>query len=306
MKKTFPMPDTPLKEGEDPACRACFARSGRRHAQADVRPGLQKYASRGNTIVFLQQQEAIMKHFLWVSILLFLAAVLAGCITPSPGARVQSTAGPDIATARAQDYHGAKAAIAVADFEDKTVGRGQYRAEYGRGMQDMLVTSLFNSDRFIVLEREKLQAVMTEQDMGTTGRFRQDTTAPIGELEGAQLLVVAAVTGFDPEVAGSSGQASGRGGLLGDRLGSLAGGYQQARLALDLRIIDTATGRILAATNVEGRAHGYDLGASVLDRRAGGALNTFARTPMEQAIRNAINEAVDFVASQTPAHYYQH
>lgn len=75
---------------------------------------------------------------------------------------------------------------------------------------------------------------------------------------------------------------------------------------MDLRVIDTATGRILAATNVEGKAHGYDMGASVLDRRAGGALNTFARTPMEQAIRNAINEAVEFVASQTPAQYYHH
>ncbi len=130
--------------------------------------------------------------------------------------------------------------------------------------------------------------------------------APIGELEGAQLLVVAAVTGFDPSVSGSSGQASGRGGLLGDRLGAVIGGYQQARLALDLRVIDTATGRILAATSVEGKAHGYNLGASLLDKRAGGALDTFARTPMEQAIRNAIEEAVNFVASRTPPEFYHY
>jgi curli biogenesis system outer membrane secretion channel CsgG len=249
----------------------------------------------------------VMKKILYAVCLMLIATGLTACITPSPSSRVQSTGGADMGAARAQSYHGAKAAIAVADFEDKTVGRGQYRSEYGRGMQDMLVTSLFNTNRFIVLEREKLQAVMTEQDMGASGRFKQGTTAPIGELEGAQLLVVAAVTGFDPEVAGGGGQASGRGGFLGDTLlGSIAGGYQQARLALDIRIIDTSTGRILAATSVEGKAHGYDLGGSVLDRSAGGALNTFARTPMEQAIRNAIEEAVNFVASRTPADFYRH
>ena len=247
-----------------------------------------------------------MKQFYSILALLFFTAGLAGCVTPSPSARVQSTDGPDMATARAEAYHGPKAAIAVADFEDKTVGRGYYRAEYGRGMQDMLVTSLFNSNRFIVLEREKLQAIMAEQDMGASGRIRQDTAAPIGELEGAQLLVLAAVTGFDPGQAGGRGSARGvGGGLLGD-LRSVMGGYQRAHIAIDLRIVDTTTGRILAATNVQGNAHSYDLGGSILGSQAGGALSTFARTPMEQAIRQAINEAVNFVASQTPDHFYRH
>lgn len=177
-------------------------------------------------------------------------------------------------------------------------------------MADMLVTSLFNSNRFIVLEREKLQAVIHEQDMGASGRFRQDTVAPIGELEGAKLLVIAAVTGFDPGTAGTSASARQRGGLLGlgsdTVLGSLSGGYSQAHLALDLRIVDTATGRILAATSVEGKARSFDLGTSLLGTRAAGELSTFARTPMEQAMRRAIDAAVDFVASQTPPHFYRH
>ncbi|MFU8819899.1 MAG: CsgG/HfaB family protein [Desulfurivibrio sp.] len=234
-------------------------------------------------------------------------ALTVSCVTPAPTARVQSGGGQDIGAARAEAYHGPRAAIAVADFEDKTVGRGQYRREYGRGMQDMLVTELFNSNRFIVLEREKLKAVIAEQDMGASGRFRQDTAAPIGELEGAQLLVVAAVTGFEPGTTGTKGTVKGRGGLLGDaRLGALTAGVQQAHLAMDLRVVDTATGRILAATSVEGKARSFDLGGSVLGSPASGALSTFARTPMEQAIRRAIEAAVDFVADQTPAEFYHH
>ncbi len=250
-----------------------------------------------------------MKILSLIALVVFTAGV-TGCVTPSPSARVQSTGGPDIGTARAEAYHGPKAAIAVADFEDKTVGVGEYRPAYGRGMADMLLTSLFNTNRFIVLEREKLDAIVYEQDLGASGRLRQDTAAPIGEIEGAQLLVIAAVTGFDPGVAGTSGSASQRGGLLGlgrdTRLGQIMGGYQRAHLALDLRIVDTATGRILAATSVEGSAHSFDLGGSILGTTAGGALSTYARTPMEQAIRKAIDEATGFVARQTPADFYRY
>lgn len=250
-----------------------------------------------------------MKILSLIALVMFTAGV-TGCVTPSPDARVQSTGGPDIGTARAEAYHGPKAAIAVADFEDKTVGVGEYRPAYGRGMADMLLTSLFNTNRFIVLEREKLDAVVYEQDLGASGRLRQDTAAPIGEIEGAQLLVIAAVTGFDPAVAGTSGRASQRGGILGlgrdTRLGQIMGGHQRAHIALDLRIVDTATGRILAATSVEGSAHSFDLGGSILGSSAGGALSTYARTPMEQAIRRAIDEATAFVARQTPADFYRH
>ncbi|MDF1615498.1 CsgG/HfaB family protein [Desulfurivibrio dismutans] len=238
-----------------------------------------------------------------ISVFFLLAA--GTFIVPAATAQAQS-GGPDMGTARAEDYHGPKAAIAVADFEDKTVGRGQYRREYGRGMQDMLITELFNTDRYIVLEREKLSAVIAEQDLGASGRFRQDTTAPIGELEGAQLMVIAAVTGFDPGTAGTKGTVKGRSGLLGDRLGRLTAGVQQAHVALDLRVVDTATGRILSATNVEGKARSFDLGGSVFGSGGSGDLSTFARTPMEQAIRRAIAEAVDFVVEQTPAEFYHH
>jgi curli biogenesis system outer membrane secretion channel CsgG len=232
--------------------------------------------------------------------------VLATLIITCPGADAQSSGGTDMGAARAQAYHGGKAAIAVADFEDKTVGSGMYRAAYGRGMQDMLVTALFNTNRFIVLEREKLQAVITEQDMGASGRFRKDTAAPIGELEGAQLLVMAAVTGFDPGQAGARGGGSKKGLFGSDSLGALMGGFQQAHVAMDLRIVDTATGRVLAATNVEEKARSFDLGGSVFGRSAAGDLSGFARTPMEKAIRRAIEQAVEFVASQTPAEFYRY
>ncbi|TVR85218.1 MAG: hypothetical protein EA428_16155 [Spirochaetaceae bacterium] len=250
-----------------------------------------------------------MAHRLWIPALLVLLLVLSGCMAPPPTSRVQSSSGADIASAQSESYHGPKAAIAVASFEDKTVGRGRYRREYGHGMQDMLMTSLFDTNRFIVLEREHLGSVMAEQDRGASSRFRQDTAAPIGELEGAQLMVVAAVTEFDPDVGGTGAAVGSQGatGLLGSTaLRGVTGATQRAHVGIDMRIVDTATGRIVSATNVVGTARSYDLGVSVLTPHTSGALSTYAGTPMEQAIRNAIGGAVDFVVSQTPAEYYAH
>lgn len=219
-----------------------------------------------------------------------------------------SPAAPDIASATAEPYNGPKARIAVADFEDKMSSRGHYRSEYGRGLSDMLTTALFQTNRYIILEREKLAAVIGELKHGVSDLFRRDATTPIGELEGADLLVAAAVTGFDPGVSGGSGVGGTVGGLfgaVGQVLGSIAGGFGKARVTMDLRVIDVRTGRVVAATTAEGSATTFSLGGGAAGGGLGGALGGFTKTPMETAIREMIGQAVAFVVSKTPAQYYR-
>jgi curli biogenesis system outer membrane secretion channel CsgG len=223
-------------------------------------------------------------------------------------AQVRPGQGPGMEQAQAERYDGPKARIAVADFEDKMSSSGQYRAEYGRGMADMLATALFNTNRYIVLERQKLTYVLAEQDLGASGRVKRETAAPIGELEGAELLVTAAVTGFDPGVAGGGGSASGVLGTLfgktaGQTLGNIAGGFRRAHVALDLRVVDTKTGRVVAANSVQGSATEFSGTGGMANATFDGALGGFAKTPMERAIRDAIQASVDFVVSKTPAKY---
>ena len=86
---------------------------------------------------------------------------------------------PDINQAQAEAYNGPKARIAVSRFTDKT-GKGWWSGASGDGMADQLVTALFNSNRFIVLERQTLGDVLAEQDLGASGRVSQQTAAPIG------------------------------------------------------------------------------------------------------------------------------
>ena len=244
-----------------------------------------------------------------VSALFFLSlANLVDC----RAAEVRPAGGPNIEEAQAQPYDGPKARLAVADFEDKMSSTGQYRAEYGRGMADMLATALFNTNRYIVLERQKLSYVIAEQDLGASGRVKRQSAAAIGELEGAELLVVASVTGFDPGVSGGGANLGVLGSLFGGRagsvssaLGSIAGGVRTAHIAIDLRLVDTKTGRVVAANSVEGSASDYSGSLGVANTPVSAALGGFSKTPMEKAIREVIQASVAFVVSKTPAQYYR-
>lgn len=229
-----------------------------------------------------------MRHAGILSIFM-LAGVLAGCTT----ARVQSTGGPDMDSARAEAYDGPKARVVVAQFEDKMSSSGHYRAEYGRGMADMLKTALFQSNRYILLERERMRAVEAE-------RARRKSAI---KLEDADLVITAAITGFDPGTAGGS---SGVGGALGSMFGSVVGSFKQARVTMDLRVIDVDTGRVIAATSVEGKATGVGAGLAGVGGSLGGGLSGFAKGPMEGAIRDMIQQSVEFIGSRTPKTYFRY
>lgn len=179
-----------------------------------------------------------MKQFLLTSVLLLGAATVQADTT----VRVRDTGGPSIDQVQAMDAHGPQARIAVARFENKSAdSRSWWNPQIGDGMADMLTTALVNTGRFIVLERgEALEDILGEQDLGASGRVRADTAAPIGEMEGAELLVVAAVTEFDENSGGTRG---GLGGFGGRVLGAIAGGTKSAHMAIDLRLVDARTSR---------------------------------------------------------------
>jgi curli biogenesis system outer membrane secretion channel CsgG len=240
----------------------------------------------------------------------FLCLTMAvGCVTPGTKTTVTSgQGGPSIDEAQAVAYNGPKARIAVARFKDKTHKDWKWwTSEIGDGMADQLVTALFNTNRFIVLERQTLGDVLSEQDLGASGRIRKDTAAPIGEIEGAELLVVGAVTEFEGAASGAGG---GIGGIGKGILGGIMGGLKKAHMAIDLRIIDTRTSRIVSATSVEGEATDVNLGGLVAGWGGSGALagglGGWKNTPTEKALRICIKEAVKFVVSKTPQTYYHY
>ena len=244
------------------------------------------------------------RYFTFLLLLLF---CLTACVTSGTTARVTSGQdSPGIDQAQAEYYNGPKARIAVSRFKNKA-GGGWWTTGIGDGMADQLTTALFNTNRFIVLERQALKDVLSEQDLGASGRVRSDTAAAIGEIEGAELLVVAAVTEFQADSSGGGGSLS---GSVSDIFGAVLGGFKRSHLAIDLRIIDSRTSRILAATSVEGEATDVNLGGLLGGYGSAGTLvgglSGWKNTPIEKAMRICIKEAVNFIATKTPRQYYHY
>ncbi|WP_127478136.1 CsgG/HfaB family protein [Sulfurivermis fontis] len=205
------------------------------------------------------------------------AALLVGC---SSAQVVSSSNGPTISQARAEPAMGVKKRVAVKAFEYKAA-KGGY-GDVGHGLSQMLTDALFNSNAFIVLERERLEEVMQEQNLGDTGRFKQETVAPKGELEGAELLIYGSVTEFEPNC---------RGGSL------LLIGAKEACVAINIRIVDAATGRVVNATTVEGTSGSAGVGLIFTTSPLPVGLGAWAKSPMEKAMRQCIEAAVNHIVA---------
>ncbi|MFC1658676.1 CsgG/HfaB family protein [Candidatus Omnitrophota bacterium] len=236
---------------------------------------------------------------------LSLVTVLAVFLSPVYCCAIEPTAQVDVTTSAS--YAGSKARIAVADFEVKAAKAG---GEIGSGLREMLVTALINSSRFSVVERQVLSAVMQEQELAVSGAAEQGSGAQRGQIKTADIIITAAVTEFEPEASGGKAGIGGGGGIGSGILGGMLGGsMNKAHMALDIRIIDTSTSEVLAATRVQGEATDIagGVGLGFLGSWAlGGGLSGYANTPMEKAIRTCIVEAVNYISQTIPAGYYKY
>ncbi len=181
----------------------------------------------------------------------------------------------------------AKPVLAVMKFQDET-GAMAMQGGIGRVVTNMLASEVAARNEFTVVERRKLAAVLEEQDLAQSGRLRPGDGAKIGQLTGAQYLVMGTVTAFQPD---TETKVSG-GGLFGHA--KIEQTNHGAYLAVDLRIVDTSTGEVSFARTVEGHTDAsetkIDLGAPDAGYRM---MNTQADA---KAVRGAILEIIDYLA----------
>jgi curli biogenesis system outer membrane secretion channel CsgG len=252
------------------------------------------------------------------------AGVLAACAT---GAVVTRGGGESLEAAQADPALGGKYRIMVASIIDKTDKlkedsidrqleavneRNPGAARLTRdgilhGIQDMLVTELFQQGRFIVLERAALNDVIAEQEFANSASAGDATRIPKAQLEGADLIVLGAVTAFD---AGAGGGALPIPIPLGDRgdFGVLKLRYKRGYVAMDLRVVDARTGRVLSSVAVSGRngRFGMDFGVHLWSSHSRidlpGVLTYFQNTPVEKALQEMVTAAVRHVSERVPLH----
>lgn len=188
----------------------------------------------------------------------------------------------------AQDS-GLKKIVAVSRFENKSSYHGQWHLD--NGMADQLTDALVRSGKFVVLERQTLKDVLDEQDLAASGRTQKSKSAQTGKLTSAQILVKGAVTEFEERTAGGGAGV----GIMGFRLG---GKKEDAHVGLIIRLIDTTTGKVLDSQRVEGRAEAGGVGVGVYKSGVSFGTEAFAKTPLGKATQEAIDRAVEIIASR--------
>ncbi|MCK4463313.1 MAG: hypothetical protein KAU58_03275 [Candidatus Omnitrophica bacterium] len=184
---------------------------------------------------------------------------------------------------------GPRKTIAVMDFENKAGAAAQWNL--GSGMAEMLTTALVNSGRFIVVERQAITDVLTEQDFGASGRTLDVGAAKIGKILNAQVLVRGAVTEFGTRTKGGGGAFSFKGINVGMSSSS-------AHVAVNIRLYDATTGQIIDSIRCDGKATASGISGGYSGSELGGftfGTSTFAKTPLGKATHQAIDKAVYFV-----------
>lgn len=125
----------------------------------------------------------------------------------------------------AQDAAGNKPTVAIMYFTNGAIGNNADYAPLSKGLAEMLITEMAGNTNIRVVERDRLQALLEEQDLGASGRIEKETAAKIGKTLGALHMLM--------------------GSFVIDT---------KERMRMDVRAINTETSELEYAATVSGKA----------------------------------------------------
>ncbi len=188
------------------------------------------------------------------------------------------------------EYKGLKHAIGCKDFNNEAGWRGKWNL--GNNLSIMLESALYDSGRFVVVEREKLRDVIAEQDLAASGRTAQaKKVAQTGVIRPAKYLATGAVTEVEESQSGAGGGVSFKGFRVG-------GTKEDAHIGLIVKLIDTSTGEIVAKERITGKAGKTGVKVGMTKWGVNTDMGGFKKTPLGEAAQDCINQAVEFIAKQ--------
>lgn len=173
-------------------------------------------------------------------------------------------------------YTGPKRRVAVVDFKNKT----KYGERLGTSASDVLTTELVKSEKFIVVERTKMDKILQEQALQKEATIDQNTAVQVGKILGLNAIITGCVSQFGVKEEGADYLVTQH-------------KRQKAEATVDIRVIDVETGQILYA----------DSGKGIVERKLGqilglGTKGGYDETIEGEALRAAIVKFTDNIISQ--------
>ncbi|NKB98987.1 MAG: hypothetical protein GKR90_10925 [Pseudomonadales bacterium] len=161
----------------------------------------------------------------------------------------------------------------------------------GDGLAAQLATELTRTGCFVVLDRTGLSNTLREQELGLAGVVNRESAPTAGRLVGAEVIIKGTITEFEPNKKGGGitlGMALPK-TPLGLRVGRNG---SKAHVGLDISIIDAVNGQTKFSHRVtaDSKTGGWTIGLDYERASLGG--DTFSKSPMGIASRNALGQAV--------------
>ncbi len=189
---------------------------------------------------------------------------------------------------RFTDYRGPRPRLAIMPADN----RSGYHDVPVDGLEDLLGTILFNTQRFVLVERQQLRSTLSEQDLRLSGRVAEPTAAAVGKVQGAEYLIFAAIVEWMPEkskIGGGGGKQ--RRWYRKGTSGSV--NRSQAEVAMSFRVVDAATSTVLHTMTTRATAKSWGLGAGLFGK-IGGGFGDFGfskSAPISYAVQAAMAKA---------------
>ena len=219
----------------------------------------------------------IPKLLALIAFVFFLISCSAIDKTIHPDEKPASPPRPTYEQILKENYKGPKARAAVVKFTDKSSGKEM--SQVGDGVAEMLCNALLATKRYIVQARKSSDEVVKNQEVREGRRPNKE--------EEVDLLVEGVVKEFKPGIPGA-----------GDKTGGAS------YVTIIVTVTDLRTNQMLATEKVRGKATDF---AGTSGRRGGlpEVFKDFSKTPMEKAIRTAIEESASFIVAKTPPQSYR-
>jgi TolB-like protein len=125
----------------------------------------------------------------------------------------------------AQDAPSSKPTVAIMYFTNGAIGKSADYAPLSKGLAEMLITELSGNTNIRVVERDRIQTLLEEQNLAAGGRIEQETAVRAGKVLGALHMLMGSFV-IDPK----------------------------NRMRMDVRAINTETSELEYATTVSGKA----------------------------------------------------
>lgn len=225
------------------------------------------------------------------------------CAVVAAAGLIALLAGCDLQTRQFQagSRYYVKPTVAVVSFQSSGVsgvsslsGSGGGGWNVGAGLADVITDELLKTERFHVVERGNIDAVLQELQIQQGKLTRPEGKAPIGRLKNVEYLVKGRVTDFGHI---SRSDAWARMDML-----NVFGARDKAVLRMVFQVIEVESGRIVLSKSIESSVSSGQVGGNAAYKNVGFGGTMFYRTPLGRvtadATKKAVAAVVEAVASQ--------